>query len=236
MIFSSNYNKMQPHPYSYTLDLKGIDALDALPDASFVAYYSAIGNDYVLMQNVAELKTTALPQLQPYTNKRVPTMPPVISSHNDSNLPQIRGYIAEPNYTTQVRNQSIILAKYICRELSAIYTLLLNLKTIAPTQSCGQILHNQATSVYVLNEVNKNILSQLSNNPNVDVPMRTLSGSKSYCVGLHQALEAVHNVIVAIIKLNQMLVIPNINPWLNNGLHTMWCVLGALDMLHSSCK
>ena len=210
---------------------------DIMPDNSFAAYYSAIGSNYVLMQNVRELKVMAQPQLQPYLNRAMPqsNVPPVVSAHNDPTLPQLRGYIAEPNYTTQVRTIATQTAKQVYQQLSNLYALLLNLKTLAPNNSQSQMFSQFATNTYVLYEQLKNVAVQLTNNQNPIMPKGLNFSSMNYCKTLGVAVETINNVIAEMIKLNRTIEIANITPWLNNGLFVLQTILTYLTFENRNC-
>ena len=243
MIFNNSTNRTNSktlnfeHDHSFEINLSNLQATDIMPDNSFVAYFSVVGSDYVLMQNVRELKVMAQPQLQPFLNRPMPqsNVPPVASAHNDPTLPQIKGYIAEPNNTTQVRTQSVLTAKYVYGQLATLYGLLLNLKTLSVNNMGGTMFQNLATQTYVLAETLNNVVVGLTNNPNPIMPQPEFKTQNNYCNLLGMAQKTTHNVIVGLIKLNKLLVIPNINPWLNNGLHTMWVVLSGLNMANQNC-
>ena len=210
---------------------------DIMPDNSFAAYYSAIGANYVLMQNVRELKVMAQPQLQPYLNRPMPqsNVPPVTSAHNDPTLPQLRGYIAEPNYTNQVRSMATETSKRAYKHLNVMYGLLLNLKTLAPNSTQAQMFANFASQTYVLYEQLKNVTIQLTNNPNPTMLASTNVSGNNYCKMLDMAVMEINNVITQMVKLNRTIEIPNITPWLNNGLFVLLNILTYLTFENRNC-
>lgn len=235
MMFFSYKSLNIENDFSFEINLLNIPVSDICSDDSFLAYFSAIGADYVLMQNVKNLKIITQPQLQPFLNRSMPnsSKQSIKATHNYPTLPQIKGYIASPDQTTMVRTQSVKLCKYINMQLLKLYEILLNLKTLSHGYSKNTKYQNLASQIYVLSEMVKNVLVQLTNNQNPSIPANDYVQQNNTFELLKDAQNTAYNIVVGFVKLNKMLVIPNINPWLDYGVNIMCIVCDVLNFANS---
>ncbi len=205
--------------YTFTPNLNDIDTSDIVYSPQFMAYYSIIGSDYVLMQNVEKVQSSQVEQLQPYINKP-------IKINNTTNTPiepkKIFGYIAKPENTLQTLQHAVALTKYSHNKLTQLNQLILMLKN--NNNGFGDI----AEKVYVQSEIIKNVLVQLTNNPNPTISAPTVNQNQNYTTMLMQAKMLIHEIIVALTKLNAIIEISNISPWLTNSIFTIMQISNVL--------
>ena len=211
IFFRNNANTLN-YEHDFNIDLGQFSCSDMLPDNRFMAFFEDLTSDFVLMQQqntpsnqtTTSLNTDNSHRLNPFDNRvKVKHLVPDVD---------IIGFSASPAHTQSVRGLSIQAARFTLHHLTELEQSLNVLKQNTPNQTTKNTIGNLNTQVFVLRQTTKNIIKQLTNNPNAEHlnPSHTQS-NKNFCQELKQTLTHAHESMKGLIKLSRLVNIANIN-------------------------